>query len=83
VIPAYYDVVLQYKVARDEESQGMLDIIFASRVIDIGDSTLCAQLRDGALRSLFEQKSTNLASLAKSQGKIIDKTLSKLPGVGD
>ena len=81
VVPAYYDVVLQNKVARDEESQGMLDIIFASRVIDIGDSTLCGQLRDGPLRSLFEKKSTDLASLEKTNGKVINKTLSKLPGV--
>ena len=82
VIPAYYDVVLQYKVARDEESQGMLDVIFASRVIDIGDSTLCGQLRDGVLRTLFESKGTDLASLSKKQEKIINKTFSKLPGVG-
>ena len=82
VVPAYYDVVLQNKVARDEESQGMLDIIFTSRVVDIGDSTLCGQLRDGPLRSLFEKKSTDLASLAKTQEKVINKTLSKLPGVG-
>ena len=83
VIPAYYDVVLQNKVARDEESQGMLDIIFASRVIDIGDSTLCGQLRDGPLRRLFESGSTDLASLVRTQEKVINKTLSKLPGVGD
>ena len=83
VVPAYYDVVLQNKVARDEESQGMLDIIFASRVIDIGDSTLCSQLRDGPLRRLFESGSTDLASLVKTQEKVINKTLSKLPGVGN
>ena len=75
-------MVLQYKVARDEESQGMLDVIFASRVIDIGDSTLCGQLRDGVLRTLFESKGTDLASLSKKQEKIINKTFSKLPGVG-
>jgi len=34
--PAYYDVVLQRKFARDEESSEMLDIIFGSRVYDIG-----------------------------------------------
>ena len=34
--PAYYDVVLQRKFARDEESSEMLDIIFNSRVYDIG-----------------------------------------------
>ncbi|MCL2095399.1 MAG: extracellular solute-binding protein [Oscillospiraceae bacterium] len=34
--PAYYDVVLTRKFARDAESEGMLDIIFNSRVYDIG-----------------------------------------------
>ena len=33
--PAYYDVVLQRKFARDEESSEMLDIIFGNRVYDI------------------------------------------------
>ncbi|MCL2095542.1 MAG: extracellular solute-binding protein [Oscillospiraceae bacterium] len=34
--PAYYDVTLQRKHMRDEESSEMLDIIFNSRVYDIG-----------------------------------------------
>ena len=36
LIPAYYDVLLQGKVARDEESLEMLDIIFDNRVYDTG-----------------------------------------------
>ena len=35
--PAYYDVVLNNKIARDEESGKMLDIIFGNRAYDIGD----------------------------------------------
>ena len=35
--PAYYEVVLSTKIARDEESNRMLDIIFANRAYDIGD----------------------------------------------
>ena len=81
VIPAYYDIVLQGKVARDEESQGMLDIIFASRVVDIGDSTMCSTLRDGALLDLFRAKSTNIASTEKSQSKTVNKTLQRLAGL--
>ena len=34
--PAYYDIVLNRKFARDEESSEMLDIIFATQVYDIG-----------------------------------------------
>ena len=34
--PAYYDIVLQRQFARDVESEAMLDIIFSTRVYDIG-----------------------------------------------
>ena len=34
--PAYYDIVLNRKFTRDEESSDMLDIIFSTRVYDIG-----------------------------------------------
>lgn len=34
--PAYYDIVLQRKLTRDDQSADMLDIIFASTVYDIG-----------------------------------------------
>lgn len=34
--PAYYDVCLQRKYTRDEESSAMLDIIFSSTVYDLG-----------------------------------------------
>jgi len=36
VTPAYYDVTLQGKILRDEESTEMLDIILSSRVFDLG-----------------------------------------------
>ena len=35
--PAYYDITLKTKSARDEESSAMLDIIFDSRVYDLGN----------------------------------------------
>lgn len=36
VVPAYYDISLAVKDARDEESKEMLDILFDGRVYDIG-----------------------------------------------
>jgi len=36
VIPAYYDIQLKTKIARDEESSEMLDMIFAGRKYDLG-----------------------------------------------
>ena len=35
--PAYYEICLNSKITRDEESSEMLDIIFSNRVYDIGD----------------------------------------------
>ena len=35
--PAYYEICLNSKITRDEESSAMLDIIFSNRVYDIGD----------------------------------------------
>ena len=33
---AYYDIVLQRQLARDHESEAMLDILFSTRIYDIG-----------------------------------------------
>jgi ABC-type glycerol-3-phosphate transport system substrate-binding protein len=36
ITPAYYDIQLKYRDARDNESSEMLDIIFSSRTFDLG-----------------------------------------------
>ncbi|MCL2815570.1 MAG: hypothetical protein FWD23_13295 [Oscillospiraceae bacterium] len=36
VLPAYYDITLKSKLVRDDESQEILDLIFANRLYDIG-----------------------------------------------
>ena len=53
------------------------------RLDDLGDSTFCGELRDGAMRQLFNSKKNTLASRAKSLEKIMKIKLSELPGVGD
>lgn len=79
VIPAYYDIVLHGKVVRDEDSREMLDIIFDARVVDIGDTTLCANIRDGVVFDMFKKENSNLSSKLPSLEKVIDKFLSKMP----
>jgi len=64
--PAYYDVVLQRKYVRDEESGEMLDIIFNSRVYDIGSiysfGNIASEIlnlakdRNGNILTLYERK---------------------------
>lgn len=75
VIPAYYDQSLQGKIARDEESQAMLDIIFTHRVADLGDTTFCDLIRDGVLSGMFGGDSRNMSTLT-SKSKSINKKIS-------
>lgn len=61
--PAYYEKTLVGKYTRDEESAAMLDIIFATRVFDLGiyynigtyKDRICTILRDGgSLSSIYD-----------------------------
>ena len=79
VIPAYYDIVLHGKVVRDEDSREMLDIIFDARVVDIGDTTLCANIRDGVVFDMFKKENSNLSSKLPSLEKVMEKFLKKMP----
>jgi hypothetical protein len=60
--PAYYDVVLNRKYMRDEESSVMLDIIFGSRQYDICTLYNFGDIA-GALRNLYHTENRNVASL--------------------
>lgn len=79
VIPAYYEVVLKGKYARDEESEKMLDIIFANRVFDYGDTIWCPDVRDGIFATMYiannRDISSKIASLETSVNKLIEKTV--------
>ena len=79
VIPAYYDTVLYGKVIRDDESREMLDIIFDARVVDIGDTTLCADIRDVVIASMFSSKKNNLASKLPNLQTVVDKFVANMP----
>jgi ABC-type glycerol-3-phosphate transport system substrate-binding protein len=70
LLPAYYDITLQRKVSRDNESEAMLDIIFASRIYDPGaiynfggysvDLIMMTMTQNRNITSLYE-KSENRA----------------------
>ncbi len=62
VVPAYYDISLQTKMTRDEDSVEMLDIIFDSRVVDWGDTMLSPQIRDGMIKDMFRDNNRDLSS---------------------
>jgi len=78
--PAYYDVTLKTKMARDEDSSDMLDIIFRNRVWDIGEISNFGDF-GWQLIALSMKNDSNIASLfEKRQGamqKDIDKAIGK------
>lgn len=79
VVPAYYDVALKTKYSRDEESAAMLDLIFENRVVDLGDTLFCGDIRDGFMASMFQKNSRDLASQVAKKEKLITKKIDKLP----
>jgi len=80
VVPAYYDISLKTKYARDEESSQMLDLIFNNRIYDLGDTYWSSILRDGMFLNMFKKNDRDLASqLEAVEPKInaeIDKVVS-------
>lgn len=79
VIPAYCDVVLYGKVTRDDESRDMLDLIFNSRVVDIGDTTMCETIRDGTFRTMFVLNDRDVASKIPNIQTKLDEFVEKIP----
>ena len=77
--PAYYDIVLQRKFTRDEESSDMLDIIFSTQVYDIGgvysfggvfsDFNGLASKEDRNIASYYDKK---IANMEKAIQKVVD-----------
>ncbi len=62
VKPAYFEMNLRGKIARDETSSEMLDIIYGSRVFDFGDTILCSEIRDGKFLANMKVDNRDLAS---------------------
>jgi hypothetical protein len=77
LLPAYYDITLVGKGIRDEQSEEMLDIIFATRFFDVGTYYQIGNLNTSVNSQLINGKLT-IASLLKSSEKVIQKTLDKI-----
>ena len=78
ITPAYYEICLKGKYSRDPESISMLDLIFQSRVLDLGDSLFCSSVRDGFAASMYSSDNRDLISTVAKNEKVINKTVSKL-----
>lgn len=75
--PAYYDVALKTKGARDDESAAMLDIIINQRVYDFGDIFGFGSFANTWL-SLSRTGNRDIASLYNKNEKIINRDIDKL-----
>jgi hypothetical protein len=65
IIPTYYEVVLQTKYTRDEQSAAMLDLIREGRVFDIGyfyDNTAFVYEINSIGRFLAQEREPNFTT---------------------
>ena len=79
LLPAFYDVSLKSKWSRDDESQDMLDIIFSTYTVDLGNIYNFGQLFNYVDRAVNSNGgiSTVLGALRKSTEMSIEDTVNK------
>lgn len=77
VIPEYYEVNLKEKELRDEESKAMLDIIFSTRVYDLGEFCQFGTFPSAFLR-IHGSGKKDITSLYGSYEKRIQAGIDKL-----
>ena len=79
--PAYYDVVLQRKFARDEESRAMLDIIFNSRVYDIGAGYSFGSIFIDLCQQVIQKDSRDIISFYDKRSAKCDTAIAKVVNI--
>jgi hypothetical protein len=83
VLPTYFDTILRVRNTRDEESEKMLDLMFDSFVVDIGDTTMCAIIRDGFIANMFNTNNRDFASAIERQSARIQRELDRMIDRGE
>jgi hypothetical protein len=78
--PAYYDVALQRKYIRDEESSEMLDIIFGSRVYDIGGMYSFGDIT-GDFNALVSRFDRNIVSYYERRSGSMENAINRIVGI--
>lgn len=73
---AYYEKTLKGKSARDQESQAMLDLIFANRVYDLGWFYQTGGYNESVM-NLLRNYTNNMASMLKSSERAAEKILNR------
>ena len=76
--PAYKNIIMKGKYSRDNQSSQMLDLLYDTRVYDLGDSFWCDIIRDNFIKTMMTTNDRNLSSNLKKYQKIIVKTIEKV-----
>ena len=76
-VPAYIDLVLMTKVARNEDSSDMLRIIFDSSFYDLGTGIWSSDTKNKFTQNIFLPESDTVVSLCASIQKVMNKTLER------
>ena len=78
VVPAYYDVILTSKIARDEESKEMIDIIYDGACYDFGLNYGNFNALSFSINSLLAAKNKDYVSFVEKNEKIFMTGLQKV-----
>ncbi|MCL2159063.1 MAG: hypothetical protein FWH48_06625 [Oscillospiraceae bacterium] len=70
VIPKYYDLVVQEKATRDDESRDMLDMLIANRFFDLGDSIWMGDARAQYTGLAAAKSNTFVSTTEKIESKV-------------
>lgn len=76
IIPAYYEFTLKNKFSRDAETEEMLDLIYSTRVFDLGDVIWFDPIRQG-YTMVFDSGKDTFASYTEKNTATFEKTISK------
>ena len=74
VLPAYMEVALKDKYTRDPDSAEMLDLVFSTTTVELGDTVWQGDVRNEYMNICASGKDT-FASKTASVQKKIDKTI--------
>ncbi|MCL2159029.1 MAG: hypothetical protein FWH48_06455 [Oscillospiraceae bacterium] len=77
LLPAYYDITLQRKSTRDEESEAVLDILFATTVYDSGAAYNFAGIW-GQMSALCSKEDRNFASWCEKYEAKVQQDIDKM-----
>ncbi|MGN1346905.1 MAG: hypothetical protein ACI4V1_08965 [Eubacteriales bacterium] len=77
VLEAYYNVSLQSKYSRDEESGRMLDLIFSNRIFDVSIVFDVASI-NGSLYDMAAKNNKDIASYYNRTKKMTEKSIQKI-----